>query len=151
MMEWLTEAVKAGRDALSTQVSRFKNREFMEAVVAGCAMVAAADGNISPAEKQKMIKFIGLSEELKIFNTTEVIAAFNRTAEKFDFDLEVGCEEALRVVSKLKTSSEAARIMVRVCCVIGASDGNFDDDEKKAVSRICHAVGLNPADFSLPV
>lgn len=150
MMEWLSEMIEAGRNALATQVGRFKNREFMEAVVSGCAMVAAADGNIAPVEKQKMVIFFGVSEELKVFDTGQVIAAFNRAVEKFEFDFDVGCEEALKVVSKLRTAPDAARVMVRVCCVIGASDGNFDDDEKKAVSRICKAVGLNPADFSLP-
>lgn len=151
MMDWLKDMAKSGRDALVTQVARVQNRAFMEGVVAGCAMVAAADGNIDPKEKQKMIKFIGMSDELKVFNTNQVIEYFNGMVAKFEFDFEVGCDEALKVVSRLKATPDAARIMVRVCCVIGASDGNFDDDEKKAVSRICHAVGLNPADFSLPV
>ncbi len=39
---------------LSDQVKKFKNKDFMDAVVAGCAVVAAADGSIDAAEKQKM-------------------------------------------------------------------------------------------------
>ena len=44
MLEWLKTNATAARDKLSTEVSKFKNREFMEAVVSGCALVAAADG-----------------------------------------------------------------------------------------------------------
>lgn len=150
MMEWLANALRAGSAALSAEVARLKNREFLDAVVSGCAMVAAADGTIAPEEKQKMIKFIGLSDELKVFDTGDVITTFNRAVEKFEFDFDVGCEAALKLISRLRTNPDAARTMVRVCCVIGASDGNFDDDEKRAVSRICREVGLNPADFSLP-
>jgi tellurite resistance protein TerB len=39
--------------------------------------------------------------------------------------------------------------MVRVCCAIGAADGNFDNDEKAVVSKICTELGLNPKDFDL--
>ena len=64
MLEWLKTNATAARDKLSTEVSKFKNREFMEAVVSGCALVAAADGNISSDEKQKMVGFIQNSNEL---------------------------------------------------------------------------------------
>jgi tellurite resistance protein TerB len=39
--------------------------------------------------------------------------------------------------------------MVRVCCAVGASDGNFDESEKAAVRNICAELGLNPKDFDL--
>ena len=47
MLEWLKTNATAARDKLSAEVSKFKNREFMEAVVSGCALVAATDGDIS--------------------------------------------------------------------------------------------------------
>lgn len=53
MLEWLKTNATAARDKLSTEVSKFKNREFMEAVVSGCALVAAADGNISSDENRR--------------------------------------------------------------------------------------------------
>jgi len=40
-------------------------------------------------------------------------------------------------------------LMVRVCCAIGAADGNFDENEKTAVRNICAELGLNPKDFDL--
>jgi tellurite resistance protein TerB len=149
MMEWLKKAAAEGQAAFSAQVSRFRNREFMEAVAAGCAMVAAADGNISAAEKQKMMGFIRLSPDLKVFATEDVIATFTRITEQFDFDVDIGRMEALKVTGKLASNPEAARVMVRVCCVVGASDGNFDGDEKKAVAAICQSVHLDPNAFDL--
>ena len=77
MLEWLKTNATAARDKLSAEVSKFKNREFMEAVVSGCALVAAADGNISSDEKQKMVGFIQNSNELKAFDVKDVIMSFN--------------------------------------------------------------------------
>lgn len=149
MLNWIRDKTSTVRQGLISEVSKYRNREFMEAVVAGCAIVAAADGDISAPEKQKMIGFIQNSDELKAFRTEDVIAYFNQVVGKFDFDREIGRAEALKIIGRLKKNEPAARIMVRVCCVIGASDGTFDESEKKVVRTICAELGLNPADFDL--
>ena len=149
MLAWLkTNAAKA-RDTLSTEVAKFKNQKFMDATTAGCAIVAAADNDISAAEKSKMIGFITHSPELKVFELKDVINSFNDHCTKFEFDLSIGRAEALKVVGKLKGNDGAARLLVRVVCSVGASDGNFDDQEKAACRSICLELGLDPADFEL--
>ncbi|MEB4593247.1 tellurite resistance TerB family protein [Candidatus Thiothrix sp. Deng01] len=142
---------KAGeaRAKLATEVGKFRNREFMEACVAGCALVAAADGNIDSSEKQKMMKFIQQSDELKVFETKDVIAFFNKIVENFEFDNEIGKAEALKVIGKLRSKPDAARLMVRVCVAIGSADGSFDDKEKQVVREICRDLGVPMEDFGL--
>ena len=149
MLEWLKTNATAARDKLSAEVSKFKNREFMEAVVSGCALVAAADGNISSDEKQKMVGFIQNSNELKGFDVKDVIKSFNEVCAKFEFDQQIGRAEALKSIGQLRKKEDAARLLVRVCCAIGSADGNFDESERAACRIICNELGLNPGDFDL--
>ena len=121
----------------------------MDAVVAGCAIVSAADGDISSAEKQKMIGYMQSSDELKVFKTEDVIASFNDIVGKFEFDAAIGRGEALRKIAKVKGKDGADRLLVRVCCAIGAADGDFDADERAAVVLICNELGLAPSEFDL--
>lgn len=146
---WLKQKVGEGRDALAKEVGKFKNKEFMQATVAGCAIIAAADGSISSSEKQKMIGFIQNSDELKVFNTADVIAEFNKFVSGFEFDAAIGKAEALKAVGKLRNNVDAARLLVRVCIAVGASDGNFDPSEREAAKQICKELGLNASDFEL--
>jgi tellurite resistance protein TerB len=44
MFEWLKTNVAKARETLTTEVGKFKNRDFMEAVANGCALISAADG-----------------------------------------------------------------------------------------------------------
>lgn len=149
MLAWLkTNAAKA-RETLTTEVSKHKNRKFMEATTASCAMVAAASGGVTSEEKQKMTSFISQSPELKVFNLTDVIASFNDSVGKFEFDFQIGQAEALKTIGKIKGDNGAARLLVRVACAIGASDGDFDEKEKAACRLICTELGLSPADFEL--
>lgn len=149
MLEWLKSNAIAAREKLATEVTKFRNQEFLEAVVSGCALVAAADGSVSAEEKRKMAGFIQNSAELKVFDMSKVVAAFNTAVEKFEFDSEIGRAEALRTISKIGKKPEAARLLVRVCCAIGGADGNFDESERNACRTICRELGLSPADFDL--
>jgi len=72
-MNWLRENVTKARANLAAEVSKFQNKAFMEAVVSGCALVAAADGSIDASEKQKMAQFLERSDELKHFDIRQVI------------------------------------------------------------------------------
>lgn len=144
-----TNWLKNTQASLRDQVKKFQNRDFMDAVVAGCALVAAADGHIESSEKQKMASYINRSEELKVFDMNDVINHFNHFVSGFEFDHGVGKMEALKAIGKLKNNPEAARILIGVCCAIGAADGDFDEKEKIIVREICQTVNLNPADFQL--
>ncbi|TWH64846.1 tellurite resistance protein TerB [Azomonas agilis] len=149
MLDWLKTNALAARDKLAAEVTRFKNRDFMEAVVAGCALVAAADGEISAAEKQKMVGYIQNSKELNVFDLKEVIQLFQETCQKFEFDHQIGKAEALRVIGKLRKQEDAARLLVRVCCAIGAADGQFEESERAVCRLLCAELGLNSAEFDL--
>lgn len=149
MLSWLKTNTAAARTRMTEEISKYKNREFMEAVVAGCALVAAADGDISASEKQKMIGFIQNSDELKVFDITLVIETFNKSCAKFEFDAAIGKAEALKLVGKLRGKTDAARLLVRVCCAVGNADGRFDSDEQAACRAICTELGLSPSDFDL--
>lgn len=149
MLEWLkTNAAKA-RETLTTEVAKFKNRTFMESIANACALISAADGEIKSEEKMKMVGFINNSPELRVFNLTDVIKVFNDACAKFEFDFQIGQAEALKAIGKVKGKDGEARLLVRVACAIGASDGNFDDTEKAACRLICLELGLNPVDFEL--
>ncbi len=143
--DWLNQQ----KTSMSDTMTRFKNKEFMDAVVAGCALVAAADGSISAEEKQKMAGFIQRTDELKVFDMQDVIKQFNKFTDNFEFDHMIGKGEALKAIGKIKKNEEGARLLVRVCCAIGLADGDFDASEKAMVQDICTELGLNASEFGL--
>lgn len=137
------------KSGLENDFKKYKNKNVLNGMMAGCAYVAAADGKIDPAEKQKMANLVRNSSVTSVYDASEAIKVFNSFAEKFEFDFEVGKSEALLAISKLKADPGVARLIVRGCIIIGGSDGNFDASEKAVVREICRELGQNPADFDL--
>lgn len=146
--DWLKKNVTEARDTINSEIMKFKSKDLLEAVVAGCAMVAYADGSIKSSEKQKMMGYLKQSDQLKVFDQEEVIRLFQKYVEKFEFDATIGTGEVIQAISKFRGKTQA-QLLVRICCAIGAADGDFDMNEQAVVRRMCSELGLNPADFNL--
>jgi len=143
--DWLKEQ----KEKTQAGIKQFANKDFMEAVAAGCALIAGADGDISSDEKQKMVGYINLNDSLKVFKLSDVLARFNHYSDMFEFDYNVGKAEAMKSITKMKSKPDAAKTLIAVCCSIGAADGNFDKDEIALVKEMCTAIGVNPTDFKI--
>jgi tellurite resistance protein TerB len=147
MFPHIGNKLKEMAQGLKDEVARLRNKTFMEACVAGCAMIANADGVVSAEEKRKTIGFMETSDVLSLYDTDEVIALFEKYCGKYAFDGEIGAAQALRVIAPLRSKPAEARLLVRACCVIAGADGNFDNDERRAVRMICDELGLDATEF----
>ena len=148
-LDWLKGKIGEVSKGLKDEVTRIRNNTFLEGVIAGCTVVAFADGVVKAEEKQKMMGFLKNNDMLSVFDTGKVIALFEKYSARFEFDRSIGEMDCLATVAKVKSKPDEARLLVRVCCAIGAADGDFDDTEKQAVRKICKELGLQPADFDL--
>jgi tellurite resistance protein TerB len=149
VLAWLKSNYDSVKQNLSTELTRYQNKQMLEAIVAGCAMVAYADGSVSAPEKQKMMGFLRTSETLKVFDAGEVIRLFEKYVEKFDFDHTIGVGEVMTAVAKFKGKPAEAQLIVRVCIAVSASDGTFDANERSMVRRLCQELDLDPQVFDL--
>ncbi len=134
---------------LKSDVLKFRNSDFLNAAMAGAALISLADGSISATEKQKMIAFIESHEALSVFSTPEVITSFQNFVTQIEFDKDIGQAKAYATLAKLKTNAEAARLVMRMIISIAASDGNFDNDEKIMAVKIAKELNLDPVEFDL--
>lgn len=138
---------KAGE--LKSEALKFKNKDFLNAAMAGAALVSMADGSVSTEEKQKMIKFIEHNEALSVFPTSDVIKAFQDFVGQLEFDKDIGQAKAYQALGKMKSNVEASRLLVRMIIAVGAADGNFDVREKAVASKIARELNIDPAEFEL--
>ena len=141
--------LKTKANELKTEALKFKNKDFLNAAMAGSALVAMADGSISSEEKQKMIKFIESNDALSIFTTSDVIKAFQDFVGQLEFDKDIGEAKAYQAIGKMKSNTEASRLLIRMIISIASSDGLFDNDEKKIAVKIAKELALNPSEFEL--
>ena len=141
--EWAVQQKRKAQEVFT----RFKSQDTMDAVVAACALVAMADGQLDASERQKMTEFVTQSEELRVFDNQKVLSQFNLFVQKIERDQIIGRADAFKALGRIKSKPEVARLVARYCIAIGYADGNFDPNEQRVVREICFELGLNPDEF----
>jgi tellurite resistance protein TerB len=141
--------LKSKASELKTGALKFKNKDFLNAAMAGSALIAMADGSITGEEKQKMIKFIESNDALSVFTTSDVIKSFQDFVGQLEFDKDIGEAKAYQALGKMKSNNEAARLLMRMIIAIASADGNFDLSEKKIAIRIANELGVSAEEFEL--
>ena len=134
---------------LKTKAGQFKSKEFANGAMAMCALIAAADGKIDAAERQKTASLITSNDVLAIFPPDELRQKFDFYCDKLGKDFDFGKVEAIATIAKLKSKPDQGRAVIQIGIIIGGADGNFDADERRAVKEACFAVGIAPAEFVL--
>jgi tellurite resistance protein TerB len=136
-------------EQLTTKKDQYRNKEFADASMAMCALIAAADGSIDASERRRTAGLIANNEALSVFSADELRAKFDWYCDKLDRDFDFGKVEAIATIGTLRSKPDQARAAISVGLIIGAADGTFDADERQAVKEACHAVGIAPSEFDL--
>lgn len=148
-MSFLDSLKKSVRDvtqSMNSELQKFRSKDLLQAIVAGSTMIAYADGEVSPSEKQKLLGYVRNSEQLSVFDTDKVIESFTQNLTRFEFDATIAAGEALQKIAAFKGKPEA-HLIVRVCLAIANADGNFDSTERQALDQICRCLELDIKTF----
>ena len=135
--------------SLLDRVKKVKSKNFMEAVAAGSAMVAFADGLVRPEEVDKLLEYVRMDDNLRVFDSLEVLETFEKYIHQFEFDFQIGKEKALKTIRRIDRNTEEARLLILVCIAIGSADGEFDNNQRLVVREMCRILGTDHRQFDL--
>jgi tellurite resistance protein TerB len=149
----LWDRIKDSAAQMQSQLVAKKNEltsgAFRDASMAMCALVAAADGRIDPAERQRVAQLIFTNEVLQNFPAADLQRRFEDDLNKLTADFDFGKVSMLQEVAKAKKKPAEARAVIQIGIVIGGADGDFDATERAVVRDACFALGLPPHEFGL--
>ncbi|WNI17079.1 tellurite resistance TerB family protein [Actinacidiphila sp. ITFR-21] len=143
------ESAQGMQTQLTAKKNDLKSGAFRDASMAMCALVAAADGSVDPAERQRVATLIGTNDVLQNFPALDLQRRFDDYLTKLTSDFDFGKVAILQEIAKAKKKPTEARAVIQIGIVIGGADGVFDKSEQAVVREACFAVGLDPAEFDL--
>ncbi|MFH8732682.1 MULTISPECIES: tellurite resistance TerB family protein [unclassified Streptomyces] len=149
----LWDRFKESASTMQTQLMAKKNDlksgAFRDASMAMCALVAAADRNIDPAERSRVAQLISTNEVLQNFPADQLQSRFDANLNKLTADFDFGKVSVLQEIAKAKKKPAEARAVIQIGIVIGGADGDFDKAEQAVVREACLMLDLPPHEFDL--
>lgn len=136
------------RNALSNTAKKFSNKEYMEAVAAGCALVAYADGEVEAAEVEQMKAHIAVDPSMSAFNPAEVEAVFNRICNQIAVNKLLGRQQALKELREVSTAEQREGVMIALVGIAG-SDGEIEPAERTVLREVAQILGVRASDYGV--
>jgi tellurite resistance protein TerB len=137
----------AGRAVLETlkrELERYRQRPFLDALMAGCALVATSDGVVSLSERSRVDRIFESLRELETFDANEAVDRFNDFAEAIAEDAAEGRLAALAELEDQAHEPIRATLLLRACVAVSLADGELNDAERLALADVCSALALPP-------
>ncbi len=137
--------VAAVRAQLAARRDQLRGRRFRDAAVAMCALVAAADGRIDPAEWEGLRAFLATDPVMAYFPTDELERVFDQRLAALAADFEAGKRAALGEIAKVRGRPAEATAVLRLGEVMGRVDGAFPPVEQEVLAEAAAVLGLDAA------
>lgn len=132
-----------------TQMARHRNRPFLKASMAACALAAVADGAPTLSERIRVDQILETLAALKIFDPHEGVELFNEYSIAI---LNAPREGRDRVMSELKPAindPETANLLVRMCLAVAEAKGEKSLVDQIEIVMLCSVLGVDPEDVGL--
>jgi tellurite resistance protein len=136
--------LKTLKTIFEEQAQRHRNRQFLEASMAACALVAMADGVVSFSQRVRVDQVMETLEELKVFDPHDGVNLFNEYAEAIMESPRKGRERALRALETEAEVPEKANLLIRICLAVSEVGGQIPLPEQVEIVALANRLGVDP-------
>jgi len=126
-------------------LSRAVNKETFKRVVCAGYLIASADDDFDSDEKDDLAKIV--QKTLPQFDLADILGVINECEDKISFSKTMGTMEILDSISG--ATGDDAKLIMRVCCFIGESNGKFEQCEKRVAHDIAMKLKVSPSEYNL--
>ncbi|MGW0908845.1 tellurite resistance TerB family protein [Streptomyces sp. NPDC002853] len=137
------------KSQLASLKTELKSGSYRDASMAMCALVAAADGSVDPAERRHVESLILQNDVLKNFPPEQLQQRFNKHVDQLSFNFQQGKTEVMQEIAKAAKKPTEAKAVVQTGFVVAGADGYIAPAEEQVLREACAALGLSPQEFGL--
>ena len=145
MAGFLDELIESYR----TQVERHRNRPFLKAAMAGCALAACAKGEVSFSERIRIDQVLDTLERLNVFDPHEGVELFNDYAKEILENPRDGHEQAMQALRPFTGDPASAALLVKICLAVAAAAGEKSLPQQIEIVMVCSTLGVDPTGIGL--
>lgn len=145
MSGFLASLIDNWQDALD----RHRNRPFLEAAMAACAVIATDDGTVSFAERVRVDQILETLDQLNIYDPHKGGDIFNEYVDEIKKSPKSGHARAMEAVEAFAGTPESASLIIRICLAVAEADGQTTLTDQIEIVTLCSLLGVDPDGMGL--
>ena len=133
-------------DKLDAEVKHYRDKDFLEAALAVCAIAAKADDKVTMLERCQIDAALMREPGLREFDfekATEILEGYIAALSDEGESARAALDDKVR---KMAGDRKKARTLMRVAYLIFTANKTVDEEENEAFRRLCGLLDLPPGD-----
>lgn len=131
-------------DDYELEMERHRQRPFLKASMAACAVAAVADGAPTLSERIRVDQILETLEALKIFDPHEGVELFDEYSKALLESPQEGHQKALDAIRAVTGNPDTAALLVRMCLAVAEAKGEKTRTDEAEIEAVCNALGVDP-------
>ncbi len=131
-------------DDYELEIERHRQRPFLKASMAACALAAVADGAPTLSERIRVDQILETLEALKIFDPHEGVELFDGYSKALLESPQEGHQKALEAIKAVTGNPDTAALLVRMCLAVAEAKGEKTRLDEVEIEAVCNALGVDP-------
>jgi tellurite resistance protein TerB len=131
-------------EKLVSEAQHYRNKEFLKAIMAVCALVALADDEFQVVERQRIFQAfsrVPALRELDFHKALEILEAYTYVLRR---DGLAAKEVLYKKVRRMAGKHKRVRTMMRLAYLIIVADEEVHDAEMREFQHLCGLLNLQP-------
>ena len=134
-------------DFVHARIEKHRDREFLKAAMAACALTAYADGTVSYTERHKVEDILDGLRWLLVEDANKAMETFESFVTALEDNTPVAEKVLLGKLGRMAADPEAADLVVHIALEVIHADDHFNRAERLQLEEICRVLSLNAEDY----
>ena len=144
-MSNLIQSIKA---MIAKHQQKVRQKQFLEAAMGVCALLAIADGDIGFAELMARDYILDNVQQLQLFDANEAAETFRIKAEALQNNYQPEKTEIINLITAYSGDRELAPLLLQISLVIAKADRELKPSEQEIIDELKQVLQINDLDIS---
>ena len=141
--------LRMAKDALASELEKFRNRQFLDATMAASALVSMADGDANITELHILDQALETIQELRIYDPHQALDLYRDYIEDLRADPAAAQNRIMQSVEKIREDPHGAHLLIQVCVALGKADEDFSGAEMSVIKELCQHLSLDCGELGI--
>jgi tellurite resistance protein len=131
-------------EKLRREVERYRNKDFLKAVLAVCALSARANPTIALDTRYRIDRILDSLDLVELFDRHKVTEILNDYIYAFEEDRARAVEVLDAKVRRIVGDHKKSRTLLRIAYLIMMADERMSASEQAEFDRLCQLLSIEP-------
>ena len=145
----MSNLIQSIKTMIAKHQQKVRQKQFLEAAMGACALLAVADGDIGFAELMARDYILDNVQQLQLFDANEAAETFRIKAEALQDNYQQEKTEIINLSTPYSGDRELAPLLLQISLVIAKADRELKPSEQAIINELKQVLQINDLDIAI--